>query len=213
MILDINIETGSRTASSIANAEFIHCDVANKTAIDTSVESIIGRHGQIDVCVNNAGILRDETFHKGSEANWDLVIKVHLKGTYCCTKPVFEWMRANGGGTIVNTSSTSGLLGNFGQSNYGAAKAGFTAFLSGLRNRLAGQGVHVVTVKPGFVATRMTENMDLPEKLTAAPAEVGQAVLKAVEKRQDVIYVRAVWRMIMGIIRLIPERVFKKLKI
>ena len=82
-----------------------------------------------------------------------------------------------------------------------------------MRNRLTGTGVHVVTVKPGFVATQMTEHMDLPERLTAQPAEVGAAILKAVDKGQNVIYVRGVWRLIMGIIRSIPEAIFKKMSI
>lgn len=87
---------------------------------------------------------------------------------------------------------------------YGSAKAGFTAFLSGLRNRLAKKGVHVVTVLPGFVATKMTQGMDLPAKLTADPSEVGQAVFQAATRGHDVIYVRKIWFVIMMIIRNIP---------
>ena len=82
-----------------------------------------------------------------------------------------------------------------------------------LRNRLAKKGVHVVTVLPGFVATRMTEGMDLPAKLTAQPQEVADAVFKAVSAGKDVIYVKSAWRLIMSVIRAIPERVFKGLKI
>lgn len=119
-------------------------------------------------------------------------------------------MAARGQGTIVGVSSVAGDRGRASNYVYGAAKAGFTAFLSGLRNRLAGQGVQVITVKPGFVATRMTEGMDLPKPLTAAPEEVAEAILRAVERGRDVIYVRPVWRIIMGIITLLPERIFKK---
>jgi len=97
---------------------------------------------------------------------------------------------------------------------YGSAKAGFSAFLSGLRNRLAKTGVHVLTVKPGFVRTRMTAGMKLPPLLTAEPAEVGAAIFAAAEaRRADVIYVRPVWRLVMAIIRAIPERVFKRLSL
>jgi len=95
----------------------------------------------------------------------------------------------------------------------GASKARFTAFLSGLRNRLAKQGVHVITVLPGFVNTRMTEGMDLPGPLTAEPQELGEAIVKAVEKRHNMIYVRPVWRLVMAIIRTIPEPIFKKLSL
>jgi hypothetical protein len=118
-----------------------------------------------------------------------------------------------GSGTIVGISSVAGDRGRATNYVYGSAKAGFTAFLSGLRNRLAKRGVHVVTVLPGFVATQMTEGMDLPAKLTAAPQEVADAIVVAVHKKKDVIYVRPIWRLIMLIIRNIPERIFKGLKI
>ena len=96
---------------------------------------------------------------------------------------------------------------------YGSAKAGFTAFLSGLRSRLGACGVHVVTVKPGFVRTRMTDGLDLPARLTATPEEVAEAVVEAIRRRRDVVYVRRIWRWIMWIIRAMPERVFKKMKL
>ena len=97
---------------------------------------------------------------------------------------------------------------------YGSAKAGMTAFLSGLRNRLAGKGVRVVTVLPGFVRTRMTAAMKLPGPLTAEPEEVGQAIYRAAELRpRDVIYVRPVWRLVMFVIRSIPESIFKRLRL
>lgn len=117
------------------------------------------------------------------------------------------------GSTIVGISSVAGDRGRATNYIYGSAKAGFTAFLSGLRNRLAKRGIHVVTVLPGFVATRMTEGMDLPAKLTAETTEVAHAIARAVERKKDVIYVRPIWRLIMLIIRNIPERVFKRMKI
>jgi decaprenylphospho-beta-D-erythro-pentofuranosid-2-ulose 2-reductase len=118
-----------------------------------------------------------------------------------------------GSGTLVGISSVAGERGRATNYVYGSAKAGFTAFLSGLRNRLAKQGVHVVTVLPGFVATQMTEGMDLPARLTAQPSEVADAIACAVERKKDVIYVRPIWRLIMTIIRSIPERIFKGMKI
>ena len=116
-------------------------------------------------------------------------------------------------GTIVGISSVAGIRGRQSNYIYGSAKAGFTAYLSGLRNRLFKEGVHVVTVLPGFVYTRMTEELNLPKILTANPAEVGDAVYNAVIKKKNVIYVRWFWKWIMLIIRLIPEPVFKKLKL
>ena len=122
-------------------------------------------------------------------------------------------MEALGSGTIVGISSVAGDRGRATNYVYGSAKAGFTAFLSGLRNRLAQTGVHVVTVKPGFVATRMTAGMDLPARLTAQPEELGAAVVTAVIRKRNVIYVRPVWALVMAIIRTIPEPVFKRLKL
>lgn len=118
-----------------------------------------------------------------------------------------------GNGTLVGISSVAGERGRATNYVYGSAKAGFTAFLSGLRNRLAKRGVHVVTVLPGFVATQMTEGLNLPKKLTAEPSEVADAIMRAVERKKDVIYVRPVWRLIMLVIRNIPEFAFKKLRI
>lgn len=118
-----------------------------------------------------------------------------------------------GSGTLVGISSVAGERGRATNYVYGAAKAGFTAYLSGLRNRLADTGVHVITVLPGFVDTKMTEGMDLPGPLTAAPEEVGHAVLRAVEKGRNVIYIRPVWQLVMAIIRNIPEPIFKKMKL
>jgi decaprenylphospho-beta-D-erythro-pentofuranosid-2-ulose 2-reductase len=121
---------------------------------------------------------------------------------------------ARGSGTIVGVSSVAGERGRASNYVYGAAKAGFTAFLSGLRARLATTGVRVVTVKPGFVRTQMTAHMALPALLTAEPEEVARAIYIAAEQaKRDTIYVRPIWRLIMAIIRIIPERVFKQLKL
>ena len=122
-----------------------------------------------------------------------------------------ELFEQRGSGTLVGVSSVAGERGRADNYVYGSAKAGFTAFLSGLRNRCASSGVHVVTVKPGFVRTRMTDGMELPEKLTATPDEVAAATLKAIRHRRDVIYVRRIWRGIMFVVRAMPERVFKRL--
>lgn len=118
-----------------------------------------------------------------------------------------------GRGTIVGISSVAGERGRQSNFLYGSAKSGFTAYLSGLRNYLFHKGVHVVTVQPGFVYTKMTEDLRLPPLLTATPAQVAQAVYGAVAKKKDVIYVKWFWRYIMLIIRMIPEFVFKKMKL
>jgi len=114
-------------------------------------------------------------------------------------------------GVIVGLSSVAGDRGRASKLLYGSSKAGFSAYLSGLRNKLAASGVHVLSVKPGFVSTRMTAGMDLPPLLTATPEQVAMAVYKAVIRRQNTLYVKWFWRWIMLIIRLIPEPLFKEL--
>lgn len=138
------------------------------------------------------------------------VLRSNFEGPASILAHLANAMETRGSGTLVGISSVAGDRGRASNYVYGSAKAGFTAFLSGLRNRLAKTGVHVVTVLPGFVATAMTEGMDLPARLTAQPEEVGRAVRAAVEKKRNVIYVRPIWRLIMAVIRNIPEPVFKK---
>jgi decaprenylphospho-beta-D-erythro-pentofuranosid-2-ulose 2-reductase len=116
-------------------------------------------------------------------------------------------------GTIIGVSSVAGNRGRQSNYIYGSAKAGFTAYLSGLRNKLYHSGVHVLTVLPGFVNTKMTEHLNLPKLLTAQPEEVGAAVLKATEVKKNVLYVKWFWRWIMLIITSIPEGMFKKKKL
>jgi short-subunit dehydrogenase len=116
-------------------------------------------------------------------------------------------------GFIIGISSVAGDRGRASNYLYGSAKAGFTAYLSGLRNRLSKKDVNVLTVKPGFVQTAMTENLSLPPLLTAQPDEVANDIIKAQEKNKNIIYTKWFWRIIMCIINRIPERIFKKLSL
>ena len=116
-------------------------------------------------------------------------------------------------GFMVGISSVAGDRGRKSNYIYGSAKAALTAYLSGLRNRLYDAQVHVMTVKPGFVATKMTEGMDLPEKLTAQPEEVAEDIYSAQQKGKSVIYTKWIWRWVMMIIRNIPEWKFKGMSI
>lgn len=116
-------------------------------------------------------------------------------------------------GTIIGISSVAGERGRQSNFLYGSAKAGFTAYLSGLRNKLFHHGIHVLTVKPGFIKTAMTEGMPLNPKLTASPQQVAKAVYQAAEKKKNVLYVLWMWKYIMCIIRNIPEGMFKKMKL
>lgn len=116
-------------------------------------------------------------------------------------------------GTIIGISSVAGERGRQSNFLYGSAKAGFTAYLSGLRNKLFHHGIHVLTVKPGFIKTAMTEGMPLNPKLTASPQQVAKAVYRAAEQKKNVLYVLWMWKYIMFIIRNIPEFLFKKMKL
>lgn len=115
-------------------------------------------------------------------------------------------------GFIIGISSVAGDRGRQSNYYYGSAKAGFTAYLSGLRNRLFHSNVKVLTVKPGFVYTKMTENMQLPAKLTAQPEEIARDVIKAQQKGKDVLYTKWYWWVILSIFKSLPETVFKRLK-
>ncbi len=116
-------------------------------------------------------------------------------------------------GFIVGISSVAGDRGRKSNYIYGSAKAALTAYLSGLRNRLYDSNVHVLTVKPGFVATKMTEDMDLPEKLTAQPQQVAEDIYSAQQKGKNVLYTKWIWRWVMFIIKMIPEWKFKGMSI
>ena len=166
---------------------------------------------QIAVCA--VGLLGRQQDSEADPAAATLVLRSNFEGPASILAHLANRFEARGSGTLVGISSVAGERGRATNYVYGSAKAGFTAFLSGLRNRLAGRGVHVVTVLPGFVATRMTEGMDLPARLTARPEEVAEAIARATARRRDVIHVRPVWWLIMLIIRNIPERIFKGLRI
>lgn len=159
-VVDEIIAAGGKA---VANGD----DVSTMQGGENIAKTALDNFGQIDILVCNAGILRDKTFANTTEADWDLVVKVHLKGTYCCTMPVWKWMKDNGKpGVIVMTSSTSGLYGNFGQSNYGAAKAGIYGFMRVLSIEGRKYGIRVMGLAPGAF-TRMTS--DLPGRQGREP--------------------------------------------
>jgi short-subunit dehydrogenase len=138
-------------------------------------------------------------------------IDVNYTGAVSILNIVAEDFEKKGKGAIAGISSVAGDRGRQSNYIYGSAKAGFTAYLSGLRNRLAKSDVHVMTVKPGFCRTKMTENMELPGPLTADPEQVASAVFNGLEKKRNTVYTLWMWRWIMLIIRHIPECIFKKM--
>ena len=166
---------------------------------------------QVVVCA--VGLMGQQAKNERDIQAASRVMRSNYEGPASILAVLANRFEERGTGTLVGISSVAGDRCRATNYVYGSAKAGFTAFLSGLRNRLAKRGVNVVTVLPGFVATQMTEGMDLPAKLTAEPSEVAAAIAHAVERKKDVIYVRPIWRLIMLIIRNIPERIFKGMKI
>ncbi|MDR2188064.1 MAG: SDR family NAD(P)-dependent oxidoreductase [Azonexus sp.] len=148
--------------------------VAGGEAIFATAQKTFGR---ADILINNAGILRDKSFIGLTEEMWDSVVNVHLKGAFCATQPVFKWMKENGGGVIVNTTSASGLGGNFGQTNYGAAKCGIWGFSNSLALEGKKYGIRVWTIAPA-AATALSAGV-LPPEIVAAwtPERVAPVIL------------------------------------
>lgn len=149
-------------------------DGANVTKADevqAMVDAAMSRWGRIDVLVNNAGILRDKTFAKMELGDFEMVVDVHLIGSVVCTKAVWEIMRQQQYGRIMMTSSSSGLYGNFGQANYGAAKLGLVGFMNTLHLEGMKYNIHVNTLAP-VAATRMTEDLMGEEVLAALKPEL-----------------------------------------
>jgi decaprenylphospho-beta-D-erythro-pentofuranosid-2-ulose 2-reductase len=166
-----------------------------------------------DTVVSVVGVLGDQGRAETDVAYAAQVLRANFEGPALILGAFAARMAARGSGAIVGVSSVAGERGRASLYVYGSAKAGLTAYLSGLRQRLAGGGLRVITVKPGYVRTRMTEGLTLPAPLTAAAAEVGEAVFRAAERGGgDVVYVRWPWRWIMAIIKLLPEFVFKRMR-
>ncbi len=166
---------------------------------------------EIVICV--FGYLGDQEKGQRDWQEASRILHTNYTGAVSILNVVAEDMAARKSGTIIGISSVAGERGRMSNYLYGSAKAGFTAYLSGLRNRLFHTGVHVMSVQPGFVNTRMTENLSLPPLLTAQPEQVAKDVFKAAAKKKNVIYTKWFWRYIMLIIRNIPEFIFKKLKL
>jgi NAD(P)-dependent dehydrogenase (short-subunit alcohol dehydrogenase family) len=152
--------------------------VADPAQAKAMVQAAVTHFGKIDICINNAGILRDKSFKNMTDDMWDIIISVHLRGTYLVTKAAYDQMVAQGhGGRIIMTSSTSGLLGNFGQTNYGAAKAGTAGFMRCLWLEGVKYGITVNVLAPTAMS-RLTEDI-LPEQAKDAfpPEKVSPAVV------------------------------------
>jgi len=138
-------------------------DVTDFAKVEEAVNKILDKFGKVDILVNNAGITKDNLLLRMSDADWDAVIKVNLKGTFNCTKAVSRPMIKQRCGKIVNIASIIGIIGNPGQANYSASKAGIIALTKTAAKELASRNINVNAVAPGFIQTEMTAK--LPEDL------------------------------------------------
>lgn len=163
------------------------------------------------ICV--FGYLGDNSTGLRNFTEAEKILDTNYKGAVSILNIVANDFQERKTGFIAGISSVAGDRGRQSNFLYGSAKAGFTAYLSGLRNYLSKSGIHVLTVKPGFVNTRMTAGMTLPKALMVEPEVVARAILKAWKKKKDVLYVAPIWRYIMLIIIHIPEFIFKKLSL
>ncbi|MGH6974229.1 MAG: SDR family oxidoreductase [Stellaceae bacterium] len=202
-VVDLKVRHGAAARA----VEFDALDIAGHVHFLDALGELPG------TVISVVGFMGEQTANERDPDAASLVMRSNYIGPAAILGEAANRMAARGTGVVVGISSVAGERGRARNYVYGSAKAGFTAFLSGLRNRLHGTGVRVITVLPGYVATRMTEGMPTPALLTAQPDEVAAAVLAAERGRRDVVYIRPIWRLVMAIIRAIPEPVFKRLHI
>ena len=138
-------------------ASIYKCNVSDFEACEAMIKDIVKEHGRLDILVNNAGITRDNLLMKMSEEDFDAVIQTNLKGVFNCTRHIARQMLKQKSGRIINISSVSGVLGNAGQANYCAAKAGVIGLTKSAAKELASRGITVNAVAPGFIKTEMTD--------------------------------------------------------
>jgi 3-oxoacyl-[acyl-carrier protein] reductase len=146
-----------------AEAMACRCDVASRESVDAAIAAMVERFERVDILVNNAGIVRPAMLHRMTEAQWDAVVGVHLKGSFHCLQAVAPRMMAQRYGRIVNVTSTAGVLGTIGQVNYSAAKAGIVGVTMSAAKELAQHGITVNAIAPG-AATPMTETIRTDER-------------------------------------------------
>jgi len=174
-VCDINLEKAEATAAQIQalgrRSLAVELDVTDYTKVEEAVNKILDKLGKVDILVNNAGITKDNLLLRMAEQDFDAVLKVNLKGTFNCTKAVTRPMVKQRSGRIINIASIIGLIGNPGQANYAASKAGVIALTKTTAKELASRSINVNAVAPGFIQTDMTARL---------PEEVKQKMLEAI---------------------------------
>ena len=168
---DVNLEGAEKTAEEIkgkgSEASAIKIDVSNALNVQNVFDSILKKYKPVDIVVNNAGITRDGLLVRMKEVDWDLVLNINLKGSFLCSQQAAKQMMKQKSGAIVNIASIVGVMGNFGQSNYSASKAGLIGFTKTLAREVAPRGIRANAIAPGFIDTEMTRVLEEPirEKL------------------------------------------------
>ncbi|MFY7825593.1 MAG: 3-oxoacyl-[acyl-carrier-protein] reductase [Flectobacillus sp.] len=183
-LLDLGEETASNLRAQGYACEFMKVSTTDVSGIESATKKVFERFGKIDILINNAGITRDKTLLKMSHDEWQQVIDVNLTGVFNCTKAVAPYMVEKQYGRIICTSSIVGVHGNFGQTNYVAAKAGLIGMVKTWAKELAKHGITSNAVAPGFIRTEMTEAM--PEEVQKAM--ISQIPLKRMGDPKDIAY-------------------------
>jgi 3-oxoacyl-[acyl-carrier protein] reductase len=186
VVCDVNIDQVNETVQELKNmgGEVIglKVDVTDRENVSQLIKDAVAAFGKLDIMVSNAGITADNTLLKLTEAEWDRVINVNLKGVFNCGQAAAAYMVEQGGGVILNASSVVGLYGNFGQTNYAATKWGVIGMTKTWAKELGKKGVRVNAVAPGFILTPMTEKM--PEKVLEMMKD--KAPLKSLGYPEDI---------------------------
>lgn len=175
-------EVVSRIRQKGGTAECVQCSVADEEACKEMIDSMLAKFGHIDILVNNAGITKDNLLMKISEEDFDAVIDTNLKGTFHTIKCMYRAFLKQRGGRIINLSSVSGVLGNAGQANYAASKAGVIGLTKSVARELASRNITVNAVAPGFIDTDMTQAMSE----SAKEATINQIPLKRVGQPREI---------------------------
>lgn len=181
-------DTANETAKEIEKfgrkTVVVKADVANKQDVDNLVKAALDNFGKIDILVNNAGISNPAMLYKMTEAQWDEVLDIHLKGAFFCTSAVANHMRERNYGKIINVISTAGVYGTMGQINYASAKAGLIGFTKSASRELGRYGINVNCVEIGVIETEMTEKIRTDPKLQEV--YLGRIQLQRFGKVEDV---------------------------
>ncbi|MBM3243760.1 MAG: 3-oxoacyl-[acyl-carrier-protein] reductase [Candidatus Omnitrophica bacterium] len=173
-VADVNLDLALATASEIEalgrKAMALELDVTDYAKVEEGVNKILDKFGKVDILVNNAGITKDNLLLRMSQAEWDTVINVNLKGTFNCIKAVSKPMVKQRSGRIISIASIIGLMGNWGQANYAASKAGIIALTKTVAKELASRNINANAVAPGFIQTDMTAKLpeDVKKKMMEA---------------------------------------------